>query len=291
MRTQSIDTSPDAERVQIALLRKRGVSKRFRSTASLSGSTMMASQLYRQQKSSGMTEQNAMFLSVEHPLGQTLVNELRRASEQRQIFPDFSTIDMQSALFPVLKALEEAGIACALTGPLASCLYGMPQYVGQLDILADLNDVDATFLQELLPAAFYVRLADIQAALTARTAITYYHLPSLFTVRVAFPRMQLNEPAMFSRVHHLTLAEGESAQPVLAPEDIAFLTLERVQECEAELRRRGRKELADDIWNELLGVLKVQGPDLDLSFIEQQALQSDMLPAMHHAFEDAGLRE
>lgn len=106
MRTQSIDTSPDAERVQIALLRRASVSKRFHFTASMSRSTLLSAQLYLQQQHPGITEQEAMFLSVEQPLGKSLTQELRQVAEQRQIFPAFSTIDMQSALFPVLNALK-----------------------------------------------------------------------------------------------------------------------------------------------------------------------------------------
>jgi hypothetical protein len=129
----------------------------------------------------------------------------------------------------------------------------------------------------------------IQAALTAKTAIPYYHLPSLFTIHIGFPQKHMDEAAMLKCIHRLVLVEGEPAQPVLAPEDLVFLILERVREREAELARQGRKEQADDIWNELLGVLKIQGPDLDLPYIEQQALHFGLLPAMHHALEDAGL--
>lgn len=291
MRMQSIDTSPEAERVQIAILRRKGVSNRFRLTALLSRSTLVGSQLYLQQQHPGLTEREAIFLSMEHPLGQSLVSELRQAAEQRQIFPAFSTIELRSAFVPVLNALAHAGIACALTGPFACCLYGMQQALEQIEILADLEKVDTTLLREFLPEAFYVRLADVQDALAAKTAITYYHLPSLFAIRVVFPRTRLDESAMLTRVQRLTLGEGELALPVLAPEDIALLTMERVREREAELARQGRQHQADDIWNELLGVLKVQGPDLDLPFIEQQARRFGLFPMVHRAFEDAGLRE
>lgn len=291
MRTQSMDTSPEAERVQIAILRKASVSQRFRRTASLSHLTMIAAQRYLQQKHLGITEQEAMFLSVEHSLGKATTQELRQAAEKRQVFPAFSAIQIQSALFPVLNALENAGIVCALTGSLANCLYGLQQHVEQINVLADLDGIDAMFLQEMLPAAFYVRPADLPIALTEKTAITYYHLPSLFTIQVNFPRTRLDELVMLRRVRRLTLVEDEPAQPVLAPEDVALLTLERVRERETELRRQGRQEQADDIWNELLGVLKIQGPDLDLFSMEQQAFRSGLLPAMHSALEDAGLRE
>ncbi len=291
MRTQSIDTHPDAERVLIALLRQKGVSKRFQLTASMSRSIMVAAQLARQQQQPGLTEQEALFSSLERSLGQVLTAELRQVAERRQIFPAFATVELQAALFPVVQALEQMNRACALTGSLARSLYGMQRTLSQVDVLADLDNVDAAFLYELLPAAFFVRLADIQFALTERTSFLYYHLPSLFPIRVAFPQKQLGEPVMLARAHRLILVEGESALPVLTPEDMSLLTLVEVQQQEAELARRGRKEQADDLWNELLGVLKVQGPDLDLQRIEQQALPLGLLASAARAFEDAGLRE
>jgi hypothetical protein len=290
MRTQSIDTSPEAERVQIAILRKASVSQRFRRTASMSHLTMMSAQRYLQQKNAHVTGLEAMFLSVEHSFGKAITQELRQASEMRQIFPAFATVPMQSALFPVLSALKNVGITCALAGPLASCLYGLQQHVEQIHILADLDGVDATLLTEIFPAEFYVRPDDIHTALAKRSTITYYHLPLLFTIQMMFPQARLNEATMLKRARLLTLVEEEPAQPVLAPEDIALLTLERAREREAELAQQGRKEQADAIWNELLGVLKIQGPDLDLASIEQQASQFGLLPAMQRALEDAGLQ-
>lgn len=105
MRTQSMDTSPEAERVQITILRKASVSQRFRRTASLNHLTMVAAQRYLQQKYRGITEQEAAFLSVEHTFGKVITQELREIAEERQIFPAFSAIHIQSALFPVLSTL------------------------------------------------------------------------------------------------------------------------------------------------------------------------------------------
>jgi hypothetical protein len=132
-------------------------------------------------------------------------------------------------------------------------------------------------------------LTSIQTALNTKTAITYYHLPSLYTISVAFPQMRMNEAAMLKRTRHLTLVGGEPAQPLLAPEDVALLTMERIRVREANLAFQGRREEADDIWNELLGLLKVQGSDLDLSYLVRQARHFGLLPVMQRALVDAGL--
>jgi len=236
-----------------------------------------------------MAEQEALFSSVEHLLGKTLTAELRQVSEQRQIAPAFATIDLLFSFLPVLNALECVGITCALSGSLARSIYGMQRALTQIDILADLTNVDATLLYELLPATFYMRLADIEAALALRTSFVIYHLPSLFTIQIAFPRRYLDEAAMLVRAHHLQLVGDTPAVPILAPEDVSILALKEVQQAEAELVQQGRREEPDDLWNELLGVLKVQGPELDQLWIEQQACHLGLSAWAHRAFEDAGL--
>lgn len=69
------------------------------------------------------------------------------------------------------------------------------------------------------------------------------------------------------------------------------LTLGEIQQQQTILAQQGRQEQPDDLWNELLGLLKVQGPDLDLSLIEQQASQLHLLTSTQQALTDAGLQE
>jgi hypothetical protein len=169
MRTQSIDTSPEAERVQIAILRKKGLSNSYRITASLSRSIRVAALLARQQQQPGLTEQDAVFAAFERSWGPSLATELRQVVEQRQIVPTFSAIELEAAFVPVVQALEQMGIACALTGSFARSVYGLQRTLVQVEVLANLEQVDAVVLQELLPATFYVRLADIRTAKKAAT--------------------------------------------------------------------------------------------------------------------------
>ena len=288
MRTQSIDTNPEVERILITLLRQKGVSRRFQLVASMSQTILLNASLACQTLHSGMTEQEAMFSSVERLLGKTLTAELRQVSEQRQIAPSFATINLLSAFLPVLNVLESVSITCALSGSLARSIYGMQRALTQVDVLADLTNVDATLLYELLPATFYMRLADTEAALASQTSFVIYHLPSLFTLQIAFPRKHLDEKAMLMRAHHLELVGDTPAVPILAPEDVSVLALKEVQQAEAELMQKGSREEPDDLWNELLGVLKVQAPELDQLWIEQQACRLGLSAWAHRAFEDAG---
>lgn len=289
MRTQSIDTSPAAERVQIALLRQRGPARRFQLAVSLSRSVRIAALLARQHRHPGLTEQEAMFLSAAYSWGNVFTAELRQLAQQRQILPAFTTIDLVAAFLPVIRTLEQMGIPCALTGSFARSIYGMQQTHSQVDVLANLENIEASSLQELFPASLYARSTDIETALTEKTSFIYYHLPSLFSVRISFPRVSLDEATMLVRARRLALIENESALPVLAPEDIAVLALEEIRRAENDLKSRGRTEEPDALWNELLGVLKIQEPELDLQSIGQQARHLELLNLLQRSLQDAGL--
>ena len=74
MRTQSVDTSPEAERVLIALLRQKGVTRRFRITASLSNSMKVSSGRYLQQQWD-LAEQKAIILDAQYAQVQQTAQE------------------------------------------------------------------------------------------------------------------------------------------------------------------------------------------------------------------------
>jgi len=50
-------------------------------------------------------------------------------------------------------------------------------------------------------------------------------------------------------------------------------------------------ERADDLWYDLLGIVKVQGTDLDLPFLMQQAALLGVTELFTRTLVDAGLRD
>src|SRR5437588_60751 len=50
-------------------------------------------------------------------------------------------------------------------------------------------------------------------------------------------------------------------------------------------------ERADDLWYDLLGMVKVQGTDLDMSFLTRQAADLGVTELLARALVDAGLRD
>jgi len=83
-------------------------------------------------------------------------------------------------------------------------------------------------------------------------------------------------------VREVVLVEREQSIPVLVPEQVIVLLLDAF---------KGSDERADDLWYDLLGVLKVQGTDLDMPFLAQQAAVLDVTELLERALVDAGLKD
>jgi len=69
---------------------------------------------------------------------------------------------------------------------------------------------------------------------------------------------------------------------VLAPEDVILLLLN-------DFKRSN--EGADDLWYDLLAVVKVQNTDLDIPFLVQQAAVLNVTELLERAIDDAGLTD
>jgi hypothetical protein len=52
-----------------------------------------------------------------------------------------------------------------------------------------------------------------------------------------------------------------------------------------------REEVSDQQWNDILGVLKVQGTNLDMAYLQHWAANLNVTDLLERAFVDAGLKD
>jgi len=283
MKTQSIDTSPDAERVLIGMIRNAPITKRFAFVQSWSCSMIEAGRLDVRQFHPQATMQEMCLLYAERRYDKDLVNELRTALQQQavEVLP-FRDLDFQVPLIPLVEVFGQLNIAYALGGSLASSLYGMQRATIQLDLIAALDQQHDESLRKQLMPQYYFRENEVKAALMQGTSFTLIHLKSLLKVVVTLPKMLATGQQVFQQVRQVPLVEGGQAVAVLAPEQLILLLLDAFKKS---------NERADDLWYDLLAVMKVQATDLDIPFLEQQAAILDMASLLQQASIDAGLRE
>ena len=83
------------------------------------------------------------------------------------------------------------------------------------------------------------------------------------------------------RAQQLSLIEEYQPMWIAFPEDVVLMRLEWYRDGEAT---------AHDQWNDILGVLKVQAPTLDLNYLRHVAQILNVSDLLEQALVDAGLQ-
>jgi len=281
MKTQSPDTSLEAELVLIGMIRKAPVSKRFAFVQSWAASMLEAGSQYIQQLSPQASDQEATLLFIERQYGKDLIDELRRALSMGSIHiaapPNY-----WEAIHSLAQTFEELDIAYALSGSLACSLYGLQRATLQIDFVADILEKHLPSLCSRVSDHYLLQGEGIDVAIQQRTCFMLVHLQSLLKVMVTLPGESTLGRQLFHQKRNLALVEGASSLAVLSPEQMILSLLEAF---------KASNEQADDLWYDLLGIAKVQSTDLDISLLEQQASTLGVAELLARTLIDAGLRE
>ena len=107
------------------------------------------------------------------------------------------------------------------------------------------------------------------------------HLSRLIQVDVFLPSTNFDTVVGERKQAH-TLVEGHAPLLVASAEDVTLLNL---------LQYQAEGSTADDRWNDILGILKVQASGINCAYFEQQATALGLRDVLEQAFIDAGLRD
>jgi len=274
MRTQSVDTSPEVERVLIGLIRKAPLSKRFELVRSLTAFTVrLNKQNIRELYPSATAQQVAEQFVLDH-YGSALANGLRLAAQKTNIcFSDApSIIDVITSITTLF---EQLYVPYCLVGTLGASLYGMQRATFSIDFIANIpSEQVARLLNEAAPLYYFEE--DIVGASATFVGL---HLPSLLKVNIHTCQLDTFTTRVYRRAKTYSLVQEEKAFSIASPEDILLTQL-------MEYQKSG--EVADDQWNEILGVLKVQDECLALDYLKQWSTIFTVDGLLNKAFEDAG---
>src|SRR5438876_2599127 len=103
MRTQSVDTHPDAERIMIELIRRSPMSKRFRLVQSLTQSAFWSNIHAWRESHREATGQEAAVHLLSYSYGIALAQRVQAALEKSEHW-HMQHIDLIAAMLPVLHA-------------------------------------------------------------------------------------------------------------------------------------------------------------------------------------------
>jgi len=285
MRPQSVDTHPETERIMIEMIRKAPMHKRFRLVQALTQGALWSNiQVWRESHRES-SEQEAAVHIVSCRYGAALAQRVQAALETRAYW-HVQPIDLMATLLPALYAFDHLYVPYYLAGSIASSLHGMQQLAQDIDLVIDLPAHELPALLALLEHHYVFDQDEAQEAVRARTSFPLIQVDSLMKVDVLLPQGAAFDTAMRRLVALYTLDERYPPFRVASVCEMLLVKLQRYQ-CDERSRSDGMRD--DGEWNDIVGMLKVQGPDLDLVLLEQWAGTLDMTATWRRALADAGL--
>jgi hypothetical protein len=188
--------------------------------------------------------------------------------------------DAIAAAVPVLDALIDMGVKCYLGGSLASSVHGLGRTTLDADLVADMRSQHITGLVASLRDAYYTDSQAMLRAVTDRSSFNVIRLDSMVKVDVFVQKIDRFNRMVSERAAPHMLDEQQSIGPYLvtSPEDIVLHKL---------ICYRMGDGVSDRQWQDLVNVMKVQGPALDRAYLASWAADLDVLDLLEKAWSEA----
>lgn len=190
--------------------------------------------------------------------------------------------DILAATTPIVEVLEQLAVSYYIGGSVGSSVHGLPRLTIDVDLVADLRIEHVRPLVKLLEESYYIDADAVRDAIRRKSSFNAIHLDTMLKVDVFIPKSRLLDQEELHRVQLKTLDDSDRLFYVASPEGTILNKL--------EWYRMGG-EVSDRQWNDILGVLKVQGTDLDMAYLQRWAAALRVTDLLERALVDAGLRE
>lgn len=260
MITGLTDTDKSAEQAQINLFRRASAGKKLSLLRSLSRMTIELSRRAIIRSSSEMpTELRFIGLIYSPELANRIYLQwphLNREEERMKSPPD-----LLDALIPLVDIFEQLQVSYFLGGSIASSAHGVPRATIDVDLVAALRDEHVKTLVDQLQNDYYIDETSIRRAITRHGSFNLIHLTTMLKVDVFIPKGDPYDQEVSRRAAEQPLDEGQDARKFLlaSAEDVIIAKLDW-------FRLGG--EVSEKQWSDILGILRVQGQNLDFDYLK-----------------------
>ncbi len=179
----------------------------------------------------------------------------------------------------IAQTFENLGIQYLVGGSLASSLHGIPRATQDVDIVADIKPNQVAPLVNKLQGDFYIDADMIQDAIKNHSSFNIIHLATMFKVDIFILKPDHNSQQEMMRREPYQLSDNPKHLLYLATaEDIIIHKLYWYQLSGSTSERQ---------WHDVLGVIQVQGDQLDYVYLKQTAQQREVSELVEQILKDA----
>lgn len=189
--------------------------------------------------------------------------------------------DIIEVILKVTKIFEKLNIPYYVGGSLASSAFGVARATMDVDIVADIESEKVSTLEEILKKEFYIDAKMIEDAIRQQSSFNLIHLDTMFKIDIFVLKNRVFDKQSFSRRIKKQVLEDASRQLFFAtPEDVILNKLEWYKMSGKVSERQ---------WTDVLGILKVQGTKLDISYLKRWSKKLGIFDLLERAFDEAGI--
>ncbi len=282
MITSLTDTDKSAEQAQIRLFRQASIGKKLSLLRSISRTTIELSRRAIMRSPSEMPiELRFIGLIYSHELANRILLRwpLFNGEDERMKSPP----DLLDALIPIIDIFDQLQVSYFLGGSIASSAHGVPRATADVDLVAVLRDEQVKTLVDQLQNDYYIDESSIRQAITRHASFNLIHLATMLKVDIFIPKGDPYDQEVSRRTVEQPLDEGQDARKFLmaSAEDVIIAKLDW-------FRRGG--EVSEKQWSDILGILRVQGQNLDFDYLKHWVDQKNLGELLQRAIDEVDYR-
>lgn len=190
--------------------------------------------------------------------------------------------DLIAAIEPVIRAFDRLNVLYYIGGSVASSAYGIARATMDIDTVSNLDRSHVDSLVKMLKESYYISEAMILDAIEHQSSFNIIHLETMLKVDVFIAKeIPFHQESLRRRKKDTIEEDDESIELFLvSAEDIILHKLDWFCQLGQESERQ---------WLDVLGVIKVQGNQLDLKYLKKWAEELALLDLLKKAFEKADI--